>query len=103
MKFFKKWSQKSDSLIDIPSLGLLAIQNSPSLQNLSGFDELETVGMLVIAFLGNDMVDMDAFNSLRTAGTIIITRNMVRSVYMLMLSCLDTMSCTYTPSLFILN
>ena len=65
------------------SLGLLAIQNSPSLQNLSGFDELETVGMLVIAFLGNDMVDMDAFNSLRTAGTIIITRNMVSLVYML--------------------
>ena len=57
--------------------GLLAIQNSPSLQNLSGFDELERVGMLVIAFLGNDMVDMDAFNSLRTAVTIIITRNMV--------------------------
>lgn len=59
--------------------GLLAIQNSPSLQNLSGFDELERVGMLVIAFLGNDMVDMDAFNSLRTAVTIIITRNMVCS------------------------
>ena len=57
--------------------GLLAIQNSPSLQNLSGFDELERVGMLVIAFLGNDMVDMDAFNSLRMAVTIIITRNMV--------------------------
>lgn len=33
--------------------------------------------MLVIAFLGNDMVDLDAFNSLHTAGTIIITRNMV--------------------------
>ena len=57
--------------------GLLAIQNSASLQDLSGFDELERVGMLVIAFLGNDMIDMDAFNSVHTVGTVIITRNMV--------------------------
>lgn len=61
--------------------GLLAIQNSQSLQNMSGFDGLETVGMLVIAFLGNDMEDMDAFNSLHAAGTIIITRNMVSTSY----------------------
>lgn len=61
-------------------IGLLAIQTSPSLQNLSGFDGLETVGMLVIAFLGSDMEDMDAFNSLHTAGTIIITRNMVCTI-----------------------
>ena len=44
---------------------------------MSGFDDLETVGTLVIAFLGNNMIDMDAFNSVHTAGTIIITRNMV--------------------------
>lgn len=33
--------------------------------------------MLVIAFLGNNMIDMDAFNSVHTVGTIIVTRNMV--------------------------
>ncbi len=64
-------------IINISCAGLLAIQNCPSLQDLSGFDELETVGTLVIAFLGNNMIDMDAFNSVHTAGTIIITRNMV--------------------------
>lgn len=61
------------------SLGLLSIQNSPSLRDFSGFDNLREVGTIVIAYLRNEATVLDGFNSLFEAGRIIITFNMVSS------------------------
>lgn len=61
------------------SLGLLSIQNSPSLQDLSGFDNLREVGTIVIAYPRNGARVLDGFNSLFEAGRIIITFNLVSS------------------------
>ena len=61
------------------SLGLLSIQNSPSLHDFSGFDNLREVGTIVIAYLRNRATVLDGFNSLFEAGRIIVTFNMVSS------------------------
>ena len=60
--------------------GLLAIQNSMSLTDFSGFRNLRMVGTLVIAFLGNNMPDLDGFNSLYQASVFILTRNTVSPI-----------------------
>lgn len=59
------------------SLGLLSIQNSPSLRDFSGFDNLREVGTIVIAYPRNGARVLDGFNSLFEAGRIIITFNLV--------------------------
>ena len=58
-------------------LGLLAIQGSNSLLNVSGFMNIESVGTLVIANMGNQLSDFYNFNLLYEASIIIITRNEV--------------------------
>ncbi len=49
------------------------------LTDFSGFRNIEVVGTLVIAFLGNNMADLDGFNSLHQASMLILTRNDVSS------------------------
>lgn len=45
--------------------------------NVSGFRNLERVGTLVIANMGNLLTNFDGFNSLYEASILIITRNNV--------------------------
>lgn len=58
--------------------GLLAIQSSNNLTDVSGYRNLERVGTLVIGNMGNKLPDLDGFNSLSRASYLIITRNQVR-------------------------
>ena len=60
-----------------PTPGLLSLQNSPSLRDISGFDNLLEAGTIVVAFLRNGARVLDGFNSLFEASRIIITFNMV--------------------------
>lgn len=57
--------------------GLLAIQRIDSLMNVSGFRNLESVGALVIANMGNLLTDFNGFNNLYEVSILIITRNSV--------------------------
>ena len=57
--------------------GLLSLQSSVSLADFSGFGNIQAIGTLVIAFLGNNMADLDGFNALHQASMIILTRNLV--------------------------
>ena len=57
--------------------GLLAVQSSDGLLDVSGFRNMESVGALVIANMGNLLKDFDGFNSLFEASILIITRNQV--------------------------
>ena len=64
-------------------LGLLAVQSSDSLVNVSGFRNLEVVGALVIANMGNFLANLDGFNSLFEVSILIITRNNVSGTVLL--------------------
>lgn len=55
--------------------GLFAIQGSDSLLDVSGFRNVESVGTLVIANMGNRLPDFDGFNALYRVSILIITRN----------------------------
>ncbi len=55
--------------------GLLAIQSSANLTDFSGFENIRYMGTLVIAFLNNNMGDLDGFNAIHNASMIILTRN----------------------------
>ena len=63
--------------------GLLVIQSSDSLVNMSGFRNLERVETLVVASMSNMLRDLNGFNSLFEASIIIITRNTVRPYHTL--------------------
>ena len=65
--------------------GLLALQNSDSLLNASGFRNLETVGTLVLANMGTVLNNFDGFNSLFEATILIITRNDVSHYYIIIM------------------
>ena len=65
-------------------IGLLSVQNSDSLIDLTGFRNLRSAQTIVLAFLGSSAVDLDGFNSLFECGQLIITRNLVSTVYISM-------------------
>ena len=62
------------------SPGLFAVTGSDSLTDVSGFRNVERVGTLVIANMGNRLPDFDGFTSLYSVSILIITRNLVRKI-----------------------
>lgn len=63
-------------------IGLLSVQNSDSLIDLTGFRNLRYAQTIVLAFLGSSTVDLDGFNALFECGQLIITRNLVSIICM---------------------